>query len=96
MEEQRRLLDALLGPDRNSIPTPTKRPEGKKFSDPDICKYYLCGLCPFEELQGTVRKPEKKKKRKKVVPFAHTSFTLVSHLVQNQTTITTITERIYR
>lgn len=94
MEEQRRLLDALLGPDRNSIPTPTKRPEGKKFSDPDICKYYLCGLCPFEELQGTVRKPEKKKK--KSCPFCshlfHTCFTPCSK-PNNQTTIT---ERIYR
>ena len=25
----------------------------RKFTDPDICHYYLCGMCPFEEFERT-------------------------------------------
>jgi hypothetical protein len=25
----------------------------KKFTDADVCKFYLCGFCPYEEFQRT-------------------------------------------
>lgn len=27
--------------------------EKKKFTDADVCKYYICGFCPFEEFLRT-------------------------------------------
>jgi len=41
MDEMRKQLDALMGTDRNGDVI------GKKsFTDPDVCKYYMAGLCP--------------------------------------------------
>lgn len=30
-----------------------RRPKKKRFDEPDICKYYICGFCPFEEFRRT-------------------------------------------
>eukprot|EP00747_Dinoflagellata_sp_TGD_P158967 gnl/TRDRNA2_/TRDRNA2_177860_c0_seq6.p1 gnl/TRDRNA2_/TRDRNA2_177860_c0~~gnl/TRDRNA2_/TRDRNA2_177860_c0_seq6.p1 ORF type:complete len:277 (-),score=1.95 gnl/TRDRNA2_/TRDRNA2_177860_c0_seq6:1267-2097(-) len=49
MEQQRALLDQLLGSNRNLLAN--QIPEAKKkFFDADVCKYYVSGLCPFYEL----------------------------------------------
>jgi len=42
MKSNKELLDLLLGYDRDRDTTITQ----KKFTDNDVCKYYLCGLCP--------------------------------------------------
>jgi hypothetical protein len=47
LEEQRRLLDALMGSSRNGE-------RAKHFTDSDVCKYYLCGLCPHDLFMNTV------------------------------------------
>jgi hypothetical protein len=39
------LLDKLMGRGRNGDASLEKR---KNFTDDDICKDYLCGLCPYE------------------------------------------------
>jgi hypothetical protein len=52
MDEQRKLLDQLMGTGRNG--------EGggaKHFSDRDVCRFYLVGLCPHELFGNTVRLP---------------------------------------
>jgi RNA-binding protein Luc7-like 2 len=48
MDAQRKLLDALMGTNRNG-----EKPTTKHFSDPDVCKYFLCGLCPSELFVNT-------------------------------------------
>jgi hypothetical protein len=49
MDEMRKQLDALMGTDRNGDIA------GKKsFTDPEICKYYLAGLCPHDLFINTV------------------------------------------
>lgn len=52
MEEQRRLLDELMGANRN-------RDRDVKpiehFDDPRVCKYSLAGLCPYRLFPNTVR-----------------------------------------
>ncbi|CAL5218741.1 g457 [Coccomyxa viridis] len=49
MDETRRLLDELMGADRNGEPLPEKR----RLDDKDVCHYYLAGMCPFEEFERT-------------------------------------------
>jgi len=41
----RSALDELMGADRDLLPT-EKRKTPTHFSEPNICKLYLCGLCP--------------------------------------------------
>ena len=54
MDEQRRLLDELMGVDRD-LPPDQRVGEGRrrKFSDPEVCKYYLCGLSPLVAFRNT-------------------------------------------
>jgi len=48
----RDLLDELMGKDRNVHPSQkTRKPV--HFSDPDICKFYICGFCPNELFTNT-------------------------------------------
>ncbi|KYQ88408.1 putative U1 small nuclear ribonucleoparticle-associated protein [Tieghemostelium lacteum] len=47
MEALRAQLDEFLGKDRNLLPKDRVKTESH-FTDADICKYYLCGLCPNE------------------------------------------------
>jgi hypothetical protein len=49
MELQRELLDQLLGPDRD-IPLSQLSKSKKRFTNREVCKYYLAGLCPYHEL----------------------------------------------
>eukprot|EP00884_Botryococcus_braunii_P001837 jgi/Botrbrau1/11654/Bobra.168_2s0011.1 len=49
MDEMRAMLDELMGQDRDGTGPKVK----KKFTDSDICKYYLCGFCPYEEFLRT-------------------------------------------
>jgi len=51
MDEMRKLLDSLMGPNRNR----DKPNASEHFSDEHVCKLYLCGLCPHELFTNTVR-----------------------------------------
>ena len=50
MDEQRKLLDQLMGSNRNG-----EAGASKHFSDRDICRLYLVGLCPHDLFGNTVR-----------------------------------------
>jgi len=43
MDEQRKILDALMGANRNGEPV-----DQKSFTDEDVCKFFLVGFCPVE------------------------------------------------
>ncbi|KAM9952972.1 hypothetical protein ACTFIR_008030 [Dictyostelium discoideum] len=47
MDAIRAQLDEFLGKDRNLLPKDRIKVEND-FNDPDICKFFLCGLCPHE------------------------------------------------
>ncbi|KAL6062037.1 putative RNA-binding protein Luc7-like 1 [Balamuthia mandrillaris] len=49
MDAQRKLLDSLMGTNRNGEPSALK----KSFTDPDVCRHYLAGLCPTELFVNT-------------------------------------------
>lgn len=48
MDEQRALLAQLF-----SAVEPTKKKSGITFTDKKVCKYYLCGVCPYLLLDKT-------------------------------------------
>ena len=48
MEAQRKLIDSLLGKDRNGDVGTTKH-----FTDLDVCKHHLCGMCPNDLFRNT-------------------------------------------
>lgn len=50
MDEQRAILDALMGMDRDGEAAAGKV---KHFTDPDICPFYMCGMCPHEMFTNT-------------------------------------------
>jgi len=52
MDEQRKLLDELMGQERN-LNEDEKLHRQKHFSDPDVCKYYICGLSPYNLFKNT-------------------------------------------
>jgi len=52
MEDARELLDSLMGVGRNTGAGEPKQ----KFSDRDVCKFYLCGFCPHECFQNTKKR----------------------------------------
>jgi len=52
MDAFRAQLDELMGKDRNLLPH-EKNARGHHFSDPDICKHYICGFCPSELFTNT-------------------------------------------
>jgi hypothetical protein len=41
-------LDKLMGKSRNTLGSGLPSVHDKHFSDPDICKNYICGLCPHD------------------------------------------------
>ncbi|KAI3431568.1 hypothetical protein D9Q98_004618 [Chlorella vulgaris] len=54
MDDIRAQLDALMGQHRDvPLSERDKYKQERKFSDPDICKYHLCGFCPYEEFRRT-------------------------------------------
>jgi len=52
VDATRALLDELMGKDRNIHPT-EKTNRIIHFTDPDICKFYICGFCPHELFTNT-------------------------------------------
>eukprot|EP01083_Nonionella_stella_P220003 787552_1 len=52
MDAQRALLDQLMGRNRNIHPD-----EGGavtlKWSDSEVCEWFLCGFCPLEQFMNT-------------------------------------------
>ena len=52
MDAQRQLLDELMGTDRN-LPPEQRVGRRRHFSDPEVCKYYLCGLSPHYLFKNT-------------------------------------------
>lgn len=52
MDATRALLDELMGKDRNVHPA-EKTNRIIHFTDPDICKFYICGFCPHELFTNT-------------------------------------------
>mmetsp|Transcript_50221 Transcript_50221/g.113972 ORF Transcript_50221/g.113972 Transcript_50221/m.113972 type:complete len:325 (-) Transcript_50221:162-1136(-) len=52
MDEQRRLLDELMGQERN-LEESQKQHRVRHFSDENVCKYYLAGLSPYFLFKNT-------------------------------------------
>eukprot|EP00928_Gymnodinium_smaydae_P088235 TRINITY_DN72342_c0_g1_i1.p1 TRINITY_DN72342_c0_g1~~TRINITY_DN72342_c0_g1_i1.p1 ORF type:complete len:455 (-),score=81.50 TRINITY_DN72342_c0_g1_i1:266-1630(-) len=50
MQDARALLDGLMGAQRNAA---LDKREARKFTDEDICKKFLLGLCPHELFKNT-------------------------------------------
>ena len=53
MDEQRALLDQLMGSTRDLSDTQKDRVHKIRFSDQNVCKNYLCGLCPYVAFAAT-------------------------------------------
>lgn len=53
MDEQRALLDQLMGTTRDLSDIQKDRVQKIRFSDHDVCKNYLCGLCPYVAFAAT-------------------------------------------
>jgi len=51
MDEQRRLLDQLMGRARDAAPG--EKVKKRHFDDPDVCKFHLLGICPYVLFQNT-------------------------------------------
>lgn len=51
MDEQRALLDSLMGFNRNS--DRDGQDEIKNYRDERVCKFYLLGMCPYEMFVNT-------------------------------------------
>jgi RNA-binding protein Luc7-like 2 len=49
MDEVRKQLDALMGTNRNG----DNKEVQKHFTDPDVCRNFLCGLCPHDLFTNT-------------------------------------------
>lgn len=47
VDATRALLDELMGKERNVLPN-ERQNVGTHFSDPEVCKHYLCGFCPHQ------------------------------------------------
>ncbi|CAM9837668.1 unnamed protein product, partial [Laminaria digitata] len=52
MDETRALLDQLMGRERD-IPVEKRINRVRRVWDDDICKPYLCGLCPYVDFRNT-------------------------------------------
>lgn len=50
--DNKAILDELMGKDRNELPSKRKN-KGVHFSDPEICKNYICGFCPSDLFTNT-------------------------------------------
>ena len=53
MDEQRALMDALMGKERNFTESDKQRYKKIHYSDRNVCKYYLLGCCPYTMFSGT-------------------------------------------
>lgn len=52
VDATRALLDELMGKERN-VPLDERTGQSLKFSDPEVCKYALAGLCPYGLFKNT-------------------------------------------
>ena len=52
MDETRAMLDELMGRDRN-VPLDERSTKPLEFSDREVCKYDLAGLCPYGLFRNT-------------------------------------------
>mmetsp|Transcript_40314 Transcript_40314/g.95794 ORF Transcript_40314/g.95794 Transcript_40314/m.95794 type:complete len:322 (+) Transcript_40314:134-1099(+) len=52
MDMTRALLDELMGKERD-VPLDVRTNKARRFDDEDICKYDLCGLCPYSLFKNT-------------------------------------------
>jgi len=52
VDSTRALLDELMGKDRNAMPAQRSNRD-IHFSDPEICKFYICGFCPNDLFTNT-------------------------------------------
>lgn len=50
--EARALLDQLMGGERD-VRLDERTGRTKQFSDADVCKFALCGICPYQIFKGT-------------------------------------------
>jgi len=50
-DENRALLDALMGKDRNLMDD--EKPRSLRWDDPEVCPYFLCGFCPNDLFVNT-------------------------------------------
>ena len=50
--EARALLDQLMGAERD-VRLEERTNKSKQFDEPDVCKYHLCGVCPYELFRNT-------------------------------------------
>jgi len=55
MDEQRALMDMLMGKTRDNTEEERKTMRRTHFSDSKICKYALCGMCPYALFKGGSR-----------------------------------------
>mmetsp|Transcript_6135 Transcript_6135/g.9249 ORF Transcript_6135/g.9249 Transcript_6135/m.9249 type:complete len:473 (-) Transcript_6135:168-1586(-) len=53
MDEARAMLDQLMGKTRNLSETQKDTVQQLHFSDDQVCKYFLCGLCPYIAFNST-------------------------------------------
>jgi hypothetical protein len=52
VDATRALLDELMGKERNALPA-NRSNRDAHFSDPDVCKFFICGFCPNELFTNT-------------------------------------------
>lgn len=52
VDATRQLLDELMGKERN-VPLDERTGKSLRFSDPEVCKYALAGLCPYGLFKNT-------------------------------------------
>lgn len=57
MDEQRALMDMLMGKTRDATDEERKTMRKTHFSDAKICKYAICGLCPYALFKGKIYIP---------------------------------------
>ena len=52
VDATRAMLDELMGRDRD-VPLEERTGEGLRYTDPEICKHALAGLCPYGLFKNT-------------------------------------------
>jgi len=53
MDEARKMLDSLMGHSRDQSLSAAKQNKGKNFTQDNVCKYFLLGFCPLNELAAS-------------------------------------------
>ena len=53
MDDQRALLDMLMGKTRDLSSKDKGKLREITFHDPDVCKFFICGLCPYGLFNST-------------------------------------------